>query len=300
MKKLFLFLSSTLLLTACVTKDSNTENPRGVYKMTKLISKAGEIAAPFDQYQICTDSITMVAWIEDDGQIYINDSYDKALNYTGETPKDPADKSVLIFDSNSKGFALKWWSEFDNHIYFPKNDWCTELYELDLYSRIGKTYFDILMNEYKSNENSYLGTWCLVKSFPSDVIEMEVFNVENGKVVSSEEYQVLDLLKNDKEYLENTINTAKTRNPFLCTFSPSHLLCFELQSAQRGRGFLQDAAYNDKGFILNGNAYEVTWLSDNCFVATNVEPNGNVTHDLMIRDNATTTLFGRIADYCIP
>lgn len=300
MKKSFLLLFSTLLLIACVTKESNTENPRGVYKMTKLIGKTGEIAAPFDQYQICTDSITMLAWIEGDGQIYINGTYDKVLNYTGETPKDSLDKSVLVFDSNSKGFALKWWSDFDNHIYFPKSDWCTELYELDLYSGIGKTYFDILMNEYKSNENPYWGTWRLVKSFSSDVIEMEVFNVENGKGVSSEKHQVLELLKNDKEYLENTINIAKTRNPFLCTFSPLHLLCFELQSTQRGKGFLQNAKYGDKGFVLNDNVFEVTWLSDDCFVATNFESNGNITHDLMIRDNATTPLISRIADYYIP
>lgn len=300
MKKLFLLLFSTLLLTACVTKESNTENPRGVYKMTKLIGKNGEIDAPFDQYQICTDSITMLAWIEGDGQLYINGTYDNLLNYTGENPKDSSDKSVRIYNSNSEGFALKWWSEFDNHIYFPKNDWCTELYEVGLYSEIGKTYFDILMNEHKSSENPYLGIWRLVQSYSSDVIEMEIFNVEDGKTVSSETKNVMDLLKNDKEYLNNQINMAKTKNSLLCTFSPSHLLCFELQSTQRGRGFLQNSVYNEKGFILNENVFEVTWLSDDCIVATNVESNGNITHDLMIRESGTTSLVSQIADHYIP
>ena len=269
--------------------------------MTKLIGKTGEIDAPFDQYQICTDSITMIAWIEGDGQLYINSTYDNVLNYTGETPIDSADKSVRIYNSNSKGFALKWWSGFDNHIYFPKNNWCTELYEIDSYSELGRIYFDILMNVHQSSKNPYWGTWRLIQSYPSDIIEMEVFNVENGKVLSSEKHRVLDLLKNDKEYLENEINKSRKHNPSLCTFSPSYLLYFELQSTQRGRGFLQNAIYGDTGFVLNDRVYEVTWLSENCIVATNFESNGNISHDLMIRESdATIPLINQIANHYIP
>ena len=39
-----------------------TDNPRGVYKLTGLLDKYGNvIKEPFDQYKICTDSVTQ--WV---------------------------------------------------------------------------------------------------------------------------------------------------------------------------------------------------------------------------------------------
>ena len=39
---------------------AQTENPRGIYKMTTLTGKVGEVKAPFEQYKICTDSVTLM------------------------------------------------------------------------------------------------------------------------------------------------------------------------------------------------------------------------------------------------
>ena len=39
---------------------AQTENPRGIYKMTTLTGKQGEVKAPFEQYKICTDSVTLM------------------------------------------------------------------------------------------------------------------------------------------------------------------------------------------------------------------------------------------------
>ena len=40
--------------------NAQTENPRGIYKMTTLTGKMGEVKAPFEQYKICTDSVTLM------------------------------------------------------------------------------------------------------------------------------------------------------------------------------------------------------------------------------------------------
>ncbi len=56
-------LAAILLTVALVAMPSmtraQTENPRGIYKMTTLTGNQGEIVSPFDQYKICTDSITL-------------------------------------------------------------------------------------------------------------------------------------------------------------------------------------------------------------------------------------------------
>ena len=41
------------------------ENPRGTYKMTKLTGKGGvEIDAPFDQYKICEEGMTISVFVQ--------------------------------------------------------------------------------------------------------------------------------------------------------------------------------------------------------------------------------------------
>jgi len=58
--------SITLLATAAITLMptfcmAQTENPRGVYKLTGILGKYGRtIKEPFDQYKICTDSVTLM------------------------------------------------------------------------------------------------------------------------------------------------------------------------------------------------------------------------------------------------
>ena len=54
----------TLAATAQFAFAQSTENPRGIYKLTSLTGKQGETKAPFDQYKICTDSVTLHLSIE--------------------------------------------------------------------------------------------------------------------------------------------------------------------------------------------------------------------------------------------
>lgn len=149
---------------------SNTENPRGIYKMTTLIGNAGEVEAPFDQYKICTDSITLTAAFDKDflglgrySSMIIRQNDRQTFNYTGEAP-DPSDSTASrIYDSNSDHFTLKWWSSYTNHVHFPKDDWCIEKYEANLFSEDCRPIFDLILNPAPHDDACpIVGTWLLL------------------------------------------------------------------------------------------------------------------------------------------
>ena len=123
---------------------SNRENPRGLYKMTKLVGKRGEIDAPFDQYKYCTDSITLTLFM-DRHRLRISHIDDMVFNYTGEFPASEDDRNTLIYNSNSKHFSEKWWSTYLNHFCFPNGDWCIEHYESGLMSEEARPYLETLL-----------------------------------------------------------------------------------------------------------------------------------------------------------
>ncbi len=150
---------TALLAAAAMGATAQTENPRGIYKMTTLTGSQGEIPAPFEQYKICTDSITlMVAANNQNFNISHNDHV--VFNYTGAHHKNDSIKTPLVYDSNADGFKLKWWSTYRNHKYFPNNDWCIEKYESNKYSLFGKAFFDALTGTYdKDSKNPVIGTW---------------------------------------------------------------------------------------------------------------------------------------------
>lgn len=137
-----------------------TENPRGIYKMKSMIDNQGlEIKAPFDQYKVCTDSITLMVSIQ--GNRFSISKEEEMLNYTGKEPDAAMPHRIRIYDSNAEKFTLKWWSNYSGHFYFPKNDWCTEYYEANSYSPVGKKVFDRLtshMQQYDKQQPLY-GAW---------------------------------------------------------------------------------------------------------------------------------------------
>lgn len=155
------------LLAASLTigAAAQTENPRGIYKLTKVTGKMGEVKAPFDQYKVCTDSITLMVSIQREEEAFfaIGDNDHKVFDYTGEQPKSADDKSTLIYDSNAEHFSMKWWSQYTNHELFPNNDWCTEKYESGKYSLVGRIAFDALTGKAVVDpHNPLTGTWRII------------------------------------------------------------------------------------------------------------------------------------------
>ena len=162
MKKATRWMVAVALVNLPFMCNAQTENPRGVYKMTTLTGKMGEIKAPFDQYKICTDEGTLMVSIQNN-RFQFSNTDNKVFDYTGSEPKDENDKSTLIYDSNAEHFTEKWWSDTRGHMYFPENDWCIEKYQSGLYSPVGQIVFDALMNAPAADKsNPLVGTWRLI------------------------------------------------------------------------------------------------------------------------------------------
>ncbi len=156
-----MLMAAAILLLPMVT-NAQTENPRGIYKMITLTGRGGEINAPWDQYKICTDSVTLMASFNKN-QFHVSRNDKKVFNYTGSEPQDENDKSTRVYDSNADHFTEKWWSKYENHIYFPKDDWCIEKYEANKYSDVARPVFDILTSVPAINaKNPILGTWKVI------------------------------------------------------------------------------------------------------------------------------------------
>ena len=152
-------LMAAALVSLPIVVNAQTENPRGIYKMTTLTGKMGEVKAPFEQYKICTDSVTLMV-SERAAFFNISDNDHRVFNYTGDKPKSEGDKSTLIYDSNAKQFKMKWWSTYTNHLHFPNNDWCIEKYESGQYTEMSKIFFDALTGKAEIDAaNPLTGTW---------------------------------------------------------------------------------------------------------------------------------------------
>ena len=182
------------LLAASLTVGAaaQTENPRSIYKLMKVTGKMGEVKAPFDQYKVCTDSITLMVSVqrEEEAVFSIGDNDHKVFDYTGEEPKSADDKSTLIFDSNAEHFSMKWWSQYADHELFPNNDWCTEKYESGRYSLVGRIVFDALTGKAVVDpRNPLTGTWRIItdqaKSLDNIEKELPAFREQSQKPTSA-------------------------------------------------------------------------------------------------------------------
>ena len=158
------FIVYTLMLALSVLSvNAQTDNPRGIYKLAGSNGKNGQyFKEPFDQYKICTEKVTLMMSINNKSYRIVNNDR-KVFNYTGSEPSSPDDKSTLIYDSDSTGFKLKWWSGYSIHQIFPANDWCVETYKSGVYSKDGKVIVGALTDKSFNAKGKVLqGRWRLL------------------------------------------------------------------------------------------------------------------------------------------
>ena len=258
--------------TLCMAQ---TENPRGVYKLMSIIDKQGAtIKEPFDQYKICTDSVTLMFAVNGN-QFSLGKNDSQVFNYTGEEPDANNATATRIFDSNAEHFTLKWWSTYNNHLYFPHNDWCTEYYESGKYSVHAKVILDALMSPNAFHpQNPFIGTWRFLG--------------------------MMDELRDVKKQL-NAFHKDVEEGMDIGNLLFTHSYAIMYSKGSRG-GSIEYAAYNGKkkimmGDVLHQKVREQTfiWLSKDCF-AMEVHLDGYRTYyQIWERVPDSTPLFDRIA-----
>lgn len=248
------------------------ENPRGIYKMTTLTGKVGEILAPYDQYKVCTDSVTLMVSVNN-AFFSIGDNDHKVFNYTGAQPKDENDKSTLIFDSNAKHFSQKWWSQYSSHLYFPNNDWCTEKYESGKYSENGRIVFDALTGKSEIDpQNPLTGTWRIMGYMD------ELRNV-----------------KKEVQRLHEQYPSSKYYNSFV-VFSLKNMVMV----AGGVSGYVEKVEYDGKNAYKMGNkTYRIKWLSKDR-IAIEERIDYRIDWQILERVTDEQTLLSRIASLNMP
>lgn len=238
MKQLFLFCLLATMPAARSMAQESARNPRGIYKLEKVIDGKGKTTIePYDQYKICTDSVTLMLSVS--GNSYqIGDNDHQVFNYTGEVPATPEDHSIRIYDVDDEGFSLKWYSSYANHNYFSSNDWTTERYLKDKYSETGRIIFDALTQAPASDkDNPFIGTWRFLGMMD------ELKNVKKEMKRIREEYP------NNRTYKDVFVVLTPTKDVYLDS-----------------RGSVSDIEYVSKKLIkVRGKEAKVIWLSKDVY-----------------------------------
>ena len=249
---------------------SLTENPRGIYKLMGV--KGKRLVKPYfsDLYKICTDSVTMRFLINDrNPHLFRIDVPDfQVFNYTGEkTENNETDKSIRIFDSNSKRFTQKWWSTLSNHSFYPDNDWAYEYYESGNYTEASKPIFDALtMSQQPNTTHPLVGTWQFINTIDKvhGIDGKETKEIENW----IKHLQKVDNWKDIIAYIRQNDEFHKNFSEYLL-FTPSHLVrVIQPEEGLMASGGISKIFYNGKDSFVenNGKSRKAYWLTDDAFI----------------------------------
>ena len=221
------------------------QNPRGIYHMVSITGKYGTEAAMLDQYKICTDTMTWMLSVIEDNSINIHgertnrpyfelgDNDHMVFNYTGEEPDVTTPTMTRIFNSDKKGFSLKWWSTSRGHRVFPENGWCTEVYKSNSFSSSGKKIFDMLYStKTKGKKDGLQGRWKVIgaiKMSGSKIVDEWLksgkLNLnENDYVPYQDEYAIIDDQYIFTAYSEVMVNK---QNPNMYGYLQEYKVCDE-------------------------------------------------------------------------
>lgn len=269
-------IASLLLVLVAALSYAQTENPRGIYKLITLQGKVGEIKSPFDQYKICTDSITiMLSFTKQDNIMIFNISHpdNETFNYTGSEPRFEGDHRTLIYDSNAEHFTEKWWSEMENHTIFPHNDWCLEFYESNRYSEAARPTVEALTGkgEVKA-ENPLLGRWRIIGWMD----------------------ELTDVKKQLKD-MKDAYPTGRFNGEFI--ISPSHLI-YTIVTGISGAIIANSGSPDKNTLIQNNERRNVKWLTKD-IIAVEKQEDWRRDWQIMERDTDGETLLSRAANYYI-
>lgn len=143
------------------------DNPRGIYRLLRFSYENGmrDKVPHFEQYKYCSDYYTLQLQIEKDITDGANPEFwvsmlnnDKQpLNYTGYI----AERDLSIYDSDSKGFKMRWHNDYMNNDYFPPNQYITELYssEYKISPKMQRVIDLLKMKTAQPGANKFYGCW---------------------------------------------------------------------------------------------------------------------------------------------
>ena len=227
-----------------------TQDPRGIYRMTKITGRDGiEINGTFDQYKICEENATYSLVVNGSNpkniQFRLNINDVNVFDYTGRVPQEEDGHGSQIYDSNGKEFKLRWWSVYKDHALFPDHGWVVEQYERDKFSKPAEEIFSLLRDTKDfDSDDPYSGIWWMM----GEKNEAELQAWKDGKGPF------------DPPLIMNGMVVQGHR-----VLRISYV--FDINMARRGHtGSVQDFSHEGKEKIRIGSRiYEPQWIHDNQF-----------------------------------
>lgn len=257
-------------MTAWGQLDMDRQDPRGVYKLMTITSYGEERPSPFDQYKICTDSISLTVVVEGDGAFMIVRNDRDILNYTGDVTEGDTDTRVRVYDSNEQEFLLKWWSTYENHSLFPNNAWVVERYRAGEYSNYGSKIFPVITKQQaRDRKNDLLGEWRII-GITHDMKDMK---------------KQVERMKD-----ENPVMTATTP---MVVFTPEK---FFMVLTGRGVGMMVDVKYDKKNSVTyGGKAYPIRLMGSDVMIMEAMRDTGT-SYEVYERLTDGRSIVSRVAE----
>lgn len=257
-------------MTAWGQSDVDKQDPRGVYKLMTITSYGEERPSPFDQYKICTDSISLTVVVEGDGAFMIVRNDRDILNYTGDVTEGDTDTRVRVYDSNEQEFMLKWWSTYENHSLFPNNAWVVERYRAGEYSHHGSKIFPVITKQQaRDRKNDLLGEWRII-GITHDMKDMK---------------KQVERMKD-----ENQVMTATTP---MVVFTPEK---FFMVLTGRGVGMMVDVKYDNKNSVTyGGKAYPIRLMGSDVMIMEAMRDTGT-SYEVYERLTDGRSIVSRVAE----
>lgn len=230
--------------------DDWTQDPRGIYRLTKITGRNGiEIDGTFDQYKICEEDATYSFWVNGsnskDFQFRLNINDANVFDYTGRVPQEEDGHGSQIYDSNGKEFKLRWWSVYKDHALFPDHGWVVEKYERDKFSKPAEEIFSLLRDTKDfDSKDPYSGIWWVMSE--KDEADLQAWKDGKGAIEPP-------LIMNGMVVRGHRVLRLSYMN--------------DINMARRGlMGSVQDFSHVGKKQIRIGNRiYEPQWIHENQF-----------------------------------
>lgn len=129
---------TTLLAIVTVAANAQTQNPRGLYRLSEIVHQDGKhLEADFKQYKFCLDNYSLTVGssaMNDYGDhafdIGISNPDGKPLQITGDLSK-TENKGIQVFSTSDSTFTVRWFNDRSafNERLFPFQTNIDEQYE---------------------------------------------------------------------------------------------------------------------------------------------------------------------------
>ena len=246
-----------LLALVAVTGQAQTNNPRGLYKLTEVIHQDGKpVEAGFKQYKYCQENFSLMFnysptyFVNQPFTFNITNPDGKPLVFTGELSK-TENKGIQVFGMSDSTFTLRWFNDRGhiNDRLFPYQTNIDEIYELvnDSTDAILRS-LNLLQMKLESKQHRLQGIWKLRGKQQTNTTTSQYWIERSNQEI----YQIFG----SHEMLTVYANTGFPKRSMQCGFNPCTYL-------------------SETVFDCDGHVAIVNWFDSGTISMTTIDDKGH-------------------------